>query len=123
MKKLAKTFIILGIIFRFYLIFPLVIGIIAVKRINKPTNKNDMIVWIILTFLFTSIAGAVLMYNSFHEFICGDKNLVKDDSCETNDIKTIMKHRKLIKLKEMYDNKIIDLDTYEKGRKKLVKEL
>lgn len=61
MKKAAKIFIILGMIFQFFLIYPIILGIIALKKIDKAQSKSDLTVWAIITLLLVNMIGGILM--------------------------------------------------------------
>ena len=61
MKTAAKVFIILSMIFLFYLIFPLVVGIIALKKLKTATSKSELTVIAIITLLFCNTIAGILM--------------------------------------------------------------
>jgi uncharacterized membrane-anchored protein len=61
MKKIAKVFIIIGMVLQCFLIFPVVLGIIALKKIDKAQSKSDLTVWAIITLLFVNMVGGILM--------------------------------------------------------------
>lgn len=61
MKTAAKVFIILSMIGGFWMIFPLVIGIIALKKLNNATKKDELTGIAIVTLLFCSLIGGILM--------------------------------------------------------------
>ena len=61
MKTAAKVFIILGMIFGFYTILPLIFGFIALKKLKTATKKDELTVTAILTLIFCSLIGGVLM--------------------------------------------------------------
>ena len=62
MKTAAKVFIILGMIFQFYLIFPIIVGAIALKKIKTATKKSDLTVMAILTLFLCNTIGGILMF-------------------------------------------------------------
>ncbi|MBQ9480970.1 MAG: DUF4190 domain-containing protein [Clostridia bacterium] len=57
----AKVFIILGMIFQFYLIYPLIVGGIALSKLNSATTKDDLTAIGIITIFFCSIIGGIFM--------------------------------------------------------------
>ncbi len=61
MKTAAKVFIILGMIFGFWTILPLIFGIIALKKLKTATTKQELTTTAILTLLFCSLIGGILM--------------------------------------------------------------
>lgn len=61
MKTLAKVFIIIGMICKFYLIFPVVIGIIALNKINNSRSTAELQVIGVLSIIFVSVLGGVFM--------------------------------------------------------------
>ena len=61
MKTAAKVFIILGMILGFYTILPLIFGFIALKKLKTATKKDELTVTAILTLIFCSPIGGVLM--------------------------------------------------------------
>ena len=61
MKTAAKVFIILGMICGFYTILPLIFGFIALKKLKNATKKDELTVTAILTLIFCSLIGGVLM--------------------------------------------------------------
>ena len=61
MKTAAKVFIILGMIFSFYMILPLIFGFIALKKLKTATKRDELTVIAILTLLFCNVIGGILM--------------------------------------------------------------
>lgn len=61
MKTAAKVFIILGMIFGFYLIFPIIIGAITLKKLKTATKKDDVKTWGIISLIFCNIIGGILI--------------------------------------------------------------
>ena len=61
MKTAAEVFIILGMISGFAAIIPLVVGIIALTRLDEAEDSADIIGIGILTFFVCSPIGGVLM--------------------------------------------------------------
>ncbi|MBQ9781396.1 MAG: hypothetical protein IJW00_10710 [Clostridia bacterium] len=62
MKTAAKVFIILGMIFQFYLIFPLILGAIALKKLKTAEKADDISTgWKIVTLLFVNIIAGIIL--------------------------------------------------------------
>ncbi len=61
MKTAAKVFIILNMIFLFWAIFPLVVGIIALNKLNSAKSKDDLVAMGIITIFFCSLLGGIFM--------------------------------------------------------------
>ena len=61
MKSAAKVFIWIGMIIQFFLIYPLVIGIIALKQIKKAQTRADLKGIGIIVTLFCSLLGGIFM--------------------------------------------------------------
>jgi len=62
MKTAAKVFLIIGMVIKFWLIIPLVIGILAFKKLNVAKTKEELgIAYPILVILFVDIIAGILM--------------------------------------------------------------
>lgn len=61
MKTAAKVFIILGMICTFYLIIPLIVGFIALKKLKTATSKQELTGIAVVTLIFCSLIGGILM--------------------------------------------------------------
>ncbi|WP_373435236.1 hypothetical protein, partial [Metamycoplasma equirhinis] len=62
LKELTKAFIIVGIVLGFPLILPIIFGILALKKIDDlNTNKNDLLVWGVLTLIFVNLVSGIVM--------------------------------------------------------------
>lgn len=58
----AKVFIILGSIFGAILLFiPTIIGIIAYKRLGTAKTRDDLVAISVVTLLFCSLIGGIIM--------------------------------------------------------------
>ena len=58
MKTAAKVFIILGMIFGFYTILPLIFGFIALSKMKKGEMTTG---WKICTLIFVNIIAGILL--------------------------------------------------------------
>lgn len=63
MKNTAKVFIWIGMILQCFLVFPIVIGIIALKKINEAQTTDGLQTFGILTIFFCSFLGGIFMLN------------------------------------------------------------
>ncbi len=61
MKTAAKVFIIIGMVCLFWCIVPLIVGILALKKLNTATCKADVTTMGVLTLLFVNLIGGILM--------------------------------------------------------------
>ena len=61
MKKAAKVFIWVGMILSFYLIYPIIVGAIALKKIDTARSRDELVGMGIITILFCSTLGGVFM--------------------------------------------------------------
>ncbi len=58
---LAKVFIVLSMIFLFPLIFPVIIGGVSLSKLNHANKKEDIIGMAVITLLFCSFIGGIVM--------------------------------------------------------------
>ena len=61
MKTAAKVFLIIRIIFSFYLIYPLVLGIIACKKLDECKDIKEIHKWGIICLILVSLIGGIIM--------------------------------------------------------------
>ena len=61
MRKASKVFLIIGMCLTFYLVFPVVLGIFALKKLNEATSSKDLTKWGILSIIFVSVLGGIFM--------------------------------------------------------------
>lgn len=110
MKKAAKVFLILGIIFTFYLIFPIVIGCITISKINSAKRREEIIGWGIASLLLVSTLGGIFTLCISQQEFDGTANLM-DKKMEANesvkDIELIDNSldyiERIKELKQLYD--------------------
>ncbi len=122
MKKAAKIFLILGMVFRFYLIFPIVLGVIAIKKLeDEESTDEDIRLWGILSMFLVSTLGGVFM------LLIKPEELYDYDSKNSSNTGSITRNseltNRLLKLKSLFDDGIIDHDTYVAKRESITKEL
>lgn len=61
MKTAAKVFIIIGMICTFYLIVPVIVGGIALKKMNTATSRDELTGIGIVTLLLCSLLGGIFL--------------------------------------------------------------
>ena len=61
MKTAAKVFLIISLIMRLIFIVPLIINIIALKKLEKETNPKNLVVIGVLVLVFSSLIAGILM--------------------------------------------------------------
>ena len=133
MKKLAKFFIWISIIFQFWLIFPLIIGILALNKLDSAKNKDELLVMSILTTLFCSAIAGIFMFCIKEEELNEDYyNMTKKQKQENEETKNITNSsefklpdtkeltKELEKLKKLYEDKLITEEEYNQMRSKAI---
>lgn len=124
MKTAAKVFIILGIVFTFYLIVPLIIGVIALNKLENVQNKDKLTGIAICTLLFCSLLGGIFMLcipdTEFNSTI-GATNGNFEQPREDKRFSDVTKN--LSQLKKLLDDGIITQDIYEEKRKKYIENI
>ena len=63
MKKATKVFIWIGMIMQCWLLFPIIVGICALRKLDRATSRDDLRKIGVLTILFCSVLGGVFMLN------------------------------------------------------------
>lgn len=94
MKKASKVFIWLGMIFQFFLIYPIVIGILALKKIDTARTKNDLQNLGIITTLFCSLLGGVFMLCIEDSDLCPSIETITTKKTIVNEQSAIIKKSK-----------------------------
>ena len=61
MKTAAKVCIIIGMVFGFWMILPLVFGILALNKLNTATKKEELVGMGVCALLFCSTLGGIFM--------------------------------------------------------------
>ena len=61
MKTTAKVFIWIGMIYNFYLIFPIVFGCLALKKLKTATTRDELRTMAVLCLSFCNTVGGILM--------------------------------------------------------------
>lgn len=73
MKQAAKVFIWIGMISQCILIFPIIFGILALKKINSASSKKDLQTLGFLTIFFCSTIGGIFMLNIKEDDLLNNK--------------------------------------------------
>lgn len=74
MKTAAKVFIIIGMIIGAIGILPLIFGGITLSKMKQATCKSDITTWAILTLLFCSLIGGILL------LCCNDEDFATENN-------------------------------------------
>lgn len=61
MKTAAKVCLIIGMVFGFWMILPLVFGILAINKLNTATKKEELVGMGVCALLFCSTLGGIFM--------------------------------------------------------------
>lgn len=124
MKTAAKVFIILDIALTFYLIFPLIIGMIALNKLENVQNKDELTGIAICTLFFCSLLGGLFMLcipdTEFNATV-GATNGNFEQPREDKRFSDVTKN--LSQLKKLLDEGIITQDIYEEKRKKYIENI
>lgn len=73
MKTAAKVFIIIGMIVGAIGIIPLIFGGITLSKMKTATCKDDITTWAVLTLIFCSMIGGILL------LCCKDEDFASND--------------------------------------------
>lgn len=77
MLRIAKAFIILGMICGFFLIFPFVIGLLTLKKMKKATKIDELQLYGILNIIFVSAVSGILLLVAKQEDLDECNHVVK----------------------------------------------
>lgn len=72
----AKIFIIIGMIFQFFLIFPIIVGAIALSKLDKVTKKEDLTTMGILVLLFCNLIAGIIILTITNEDLGRKENVL-----------------------------------------------
>ncbi len=119
MKTAAKVFIILGMIFGFFMIFPIVIGIFALKKLEEG-KKEELLLWSILTLFLCSFLGGIFMliyyFQQNPETINNITNNQNNENQQNNNSADSLE-KDLDKLNDLKNKGLITEEEYESARK------
>ena len=61
MKTAAKVFLILGMVVQCFLIYPIILGALAIKKINNAKTAKELTGWGVVSLLIVNLIGGILM--------------------------------------------------------------
>ena len=61
MKKTAKVFIWIGIVCQFFLIYPIIVGILSLQKLEEARKKDEILTIGIFTLLFCNLIAGIIM--------------------------------------------------------------
>ena len=122
MKMAAKVFLIIGMVFTFYLIFPIIVGVNAINRLNTAKTVEDLKGYGIASILCVSVLGGIFMLFVRQEEL-DDNNYVQLASECYHDENSCDPSERLLELKFLLDDGIISKEIYEEKRKKYLEKL
>ena len=79
MKLLLKILIYISMISGFYLVFPIILGIKALRMIEHPTNKEEYDKTSIITLIFVNVLAGILMILDEDNITYEDQEFVNSD--------------------------------------------
>ena len=115
------------------MIFPLIIGILALNKLDSAKNKDELLVMSILTTLFCSAIAGIFMFcikeeeinEEYYEQIKKQKqknenteSISTSSDSELPDTKELTKE--LEKAKKLYEDKLITEEEYNQMREKIL---
>lgn len=125
MKTAAKVFIWIGMIGGAWIIFPLIIGIFALQKIDNATCKDDLVGWGIATLICCSTLGGIFMLCIRDEELSKPiiYRAVKDENNEIEQEEEIIEKDYLVRLrelKELLDAEIITQEEFDEVKKEIL---
>ena len=120
MKKAAKVLLIVGMVLQFYLVYPIILGVIAIKKLENATTKSDLTAWGVISIFFVSTVGGILMllvpeeelspYAYYHTHHFESNNERKEESKDYI--------QRIKELKELLDSGAISQEEYDELKAK-----
>ncbi len=112
MRTAAKVFIIIGMVILFWLIYPIVFGILCLKKIDDPnTSEDDFTTWGVVAIFTVSVLGGIFMLlipteekSRIYVTKPSEPQNSSSDTANTNSPDYI---EKLKELKDLYDSGVI----------------
>lgn len=121
MKQASKVFIILGMVIGCILIVPIIVGAIALGKLEKAKTKDDLTTVAIITLLFCNLLGGIFMLMIENEELKGNKSLPWVETEEALDIENAFE--RLRRLKLLFDCGAITQEEFESKRVKYLSEI
>lgn len=109
MKIGCRIFILIGMVLGLFLVFPFVVGIIALIKLEQVKDKNELFHIGIITLLFCSLFGGILLLLISNEQLGISRSNKNSEEYEC-----------LMSIKKLYECNIIDEKTYEEKKKKYI---
>lgn len=72
MKTAAKVFLIISMVCGFWMIIPLIVGAIALKKLNTATKKDELVGIGVCALLFCGLVSGILMLCIKDEDLAGN---------------------------------------------------
>ncbi len=128
MKTAAKIFIIISMVVGCWLIFPLIVGGIALSRLNKATSKDELVGVAICTLLFCNTIAGILMLCMSDDDLRENKKTVDvkpepNTTSSTGNANTEEITKRLRQLEDMKNGGIITEEEYKKMREEILREI
>ena len=128
MKTAAKIFIIISMVVGCWLIFPLIVGGIALSRLNKATSKDELVGVAICTLLFCNTIAGILMLCMSDDDLHGNRKTVDvkpepNTTSSTGNANTEEITKRLRQLDDMKNGGIITEEEYKKMREEILREI
>ena len=115
MKKVTKVFLVLGCVYGSLLVFPLIIGINAYKKIDSVTKRDELTGWAIAVLLLVNlIAGICMLCLSDADLADGTNQETTKALSPTSPTKDRLDeaYDGLIRLKKLLDDGLISEEEY-----------
>ena len=136
MKTTARVFIILGMIFQFYLIFPIVVGIISLVKLSNAKSKSDLIAIGVVTLILCNAIAGILMLSmpetlfennqntqkDIYENVANDNN-INENIITSNQKDNLMSFDKLEILNKMKQDGLISDEEFVAKKIEILKEI
>ena len=72
----AKVFIIIGMVFQFFFVIPIIVGAIALSKIDKATKKEDLTIMSVFVLLFCNLIAGIIMLTITNEDLGRKENVL-----------------------------------------------
>lgn len=127
MKTAAKVFIWIGMIGGAICVFPLVIGILALKKIEEAKSLSELQGWGIAVLLCCSTLGGIFMLNIRQEDLT-DNDTISAQQAPTQSSQELNNNshhieQELMKAQELHNAGILTDDEYQEIRKSIIDKL
>lgn len=107
MRKAAKVFIWIGMICEFFLIFPIIVGIMSLKKIDNAISRAELQDFGIITLLFCSTLGGIFML-LMQDSDCKPVQKIEESSAAIDETKVEVKVEKNSNKEPLTDEQIAE---------------